>query len=74
MWLEAAFNGAEPVALPWQTLLAFIRITTHPRAVAQPLAVSQACVLVDRWLQQPNLTTRFRGLTLADPLEPPAAR
>jgi uncharacterized protein len=57
IWLEAAFNGAEPVALPWQTLLAFIRISTHPRAVAQPLAVSQACVIVDRWLQQPNVTT-----------------
>jgi toxin-antitoxin system PIN domain toxin len=56
-WLEAAFNGAEPVALPWQTLLAFIRITTNPRAVAQPLAVSQACAIVDRWLQQPNVTT-----------------
>ena len=123
VWLEAAFNGAEPVALPWQTLLAFIRIATNPRAVAQPLAVSQACAIVDRWLQQPNVTTlssterfwpilreqllegritgplvtdaalaalalehgaalcstdrdfrRFRGLTLVDPLENPAAR
>lgn len=57
IWLEAAFNGAEPIALPWQTVLAFIRIATHPRAVAQPLAVSQACAIVDRWFQQPNVTT-----------------
>jgi toxin-antitoxin system PIN domain toxin len=57
IWLEAVFNGAEPVALPWQTLLAFIRIATNPRAVAQPLAVSQARAIVDRWLQQPNVTT-----------------
>jgi toxin-antitoxin system PIN domain toxin len=122
VWLEAAFNGAEPVALPWQTLLAFIRIATNPRAVAQPLSAAQACSIVDRWLQQPNVTPltaterfwpilreqlldgritgplvtdaalaaqalehgavlcstdrdfrRFRGLTLVDPLEPPAA-
>lgn len=31
-WLEEAFNAAEPVALPWQTILAFIRISTNPRA------------------------------------------
>ena len=57
IWLEAALNGAEPVALPWQTVLAFIRIATNPRAVAQPLAVSQVCAIVDRWLQQPNVTS-----------------
>jgi toxin-antitoxin system PIN domain toxin len=57
VWLEAAFNAAEPVALPWQTLLAFIRIATNPRAVPQPLSAAQACGIVDRWLQQPNVTT-----------------
>jgi toxin-antitoxin system PIN domain toxin len=57
VWLEAAFNAAEPVALPWQTLLAFIRIATNLRAVPQPLSAAQACGIVDRWLQQPNVTT-----------------
>ena len=64
--MEAAFNGAEPIALPWQTVLAFIRIATNPRAVAQPLAVSQACAIVDRWFQQPNVTT----LAPAEPFWP----
>jgi toxin-antitoxin system PIN domain toxin len=45
------------LALPWQTLLAFIRIATNPRAVPQPLSTAQACTIVDRWLQQANVTT-----------------
>ena len=37
-WLEEAFNAAEPVALPWHTILAFIRISTNPRAQSHPLS------------------------------------
>ena len=33
-WLEAALSGDEPVGLAWITLLAFLRISTNPRAVA----------------------------------------
>jgi hypothetical protein len=36
-WLEAAFNSEEIVALPWQTLLAFLRISTNSRAIRKPL-------------------------------------
>jgi hypothetical protein len=39
-WLEEAFNGSEPVALPWQTLLAFIRIATSPRISTRPLSAT----------------------------------
>ena len=53
-WLERAFNGEEPIGLPWQTLLAFIRISTNPRAVRSPLPTSQACALVDQWLARPQ--------------------
>jgi len=49
-WLEAALNEDEPVGLPWQTSLAFIRISTNPRAVRTPLAVDDACVIVDEIL------------------------
>lgn len=54
-WLEAALNDAEPIALPWQTLLAFIRIATNPRAQSRPLSAEQACNIVDRWLEHPNV-------------------
>ncbi len=29
-WLEAALNGEAQIAIPWQTLLAFVRIATNP--------------------------------------------
>ena len=55
-WLEEAFNAPEPIALPWQTLLAFIRIATNPRATARPLSSEHACNIVSGWLEHPNVT------------------
>lgn len=37
-WLETTLNGDRRVALPWQTLGAFLRISTHPRITTTPLA------------------------------------
>lgn len=54
-WLTEALNNPEPVGLPWQTLLAFLRVSTNPRAFAQPLSVPQACGIVDALLQRPNV-------------------
>jgi toxin-antitoxin system PIN domain toxin len=55
-WLEEAINGAEPIALPWQTALAFVRISTNLRVSSQPLTSEQACNIVDRWIEHPNVT------------------
>lgn len=52
-WLQEAFSGTEPVRLAWVTLLAFLRITTHPRAFENPLAMGEAASFVDEWLVQP---------------------
>jgi toxin-antitoxin system PIN domain toxin len=49
-WLEAALNGDRRVGLPWQTLGAFVRISTHPRVAAQPLSADRAMAYVDSWL------------------------
>ena len=60
-WLEAAFNSEESVALPWQTLLAFVRICTNPRATKRPLQSSEACDIVSTWLDQPNVSVVESG-------------
>ena len=52
-WLEEIFSGPEPVRLAWVTILAFLRITTHPRAFENPLAMDEAASFVDEWLAQP---------------------
>jgi toxin-antitoxin system PIN domain toxin len=60
-WLDAAFNAEETVALPWQTLLAFVRIATNPRAVRQPLSGPEACAIVSSWLGRPNVAVIGAG-------------
>ena len=36
--------------LPWQTIGAFVRISTHPRVSERPLTGEQACAYVQAWL------------------------
>ena len=52
-WLEAALNGSRRVGLPWQSLLGFVRIVTHPRALPTPLSATEAWGYVDDWLDAP---------------------
>ena len=49
-WLEAALNGPARIGLPWASLLAFQRISTHPRASASPLSPAQAWGYIADWL------------------------
>ena len=49
-WLTEQLNGARRVGLPWQSLVAFLRISTHPRAADNPLAPATAWRQVERWL------------------------
>jgi toxin-antitoxin system PIN domain toxin len=49
-WLESALNGAQRVAMPWQSLTAFLRISTNPRAWEHPLEPQTAADVVADWL------------------------
>jgi hypothetical protein len=49
-WLEQVLNGDRRVALPWQTIGAFVRISTHPRVTANPLRSAEAWSFVADWL------------------------
>ena len=49
-WLEDALNGPYRIGLPWQSLTAFVRIATHPRALARPLTAAEAWDFVQDWL------------------------
>jgi toxin-antitoxin system PIN domain toxin len=52
-WLEDSLNGSRRVGLPWPSLLAFVRIVTHPRALEAPLTPSDAWAYVADWLDAP---------------------
>lgn len=51
--MDELMSGDRRVGIPWQTIGAFVRITTHPRATAHPLTGDQAWGLVDSWLAAP---------------------
>ncbi len=52
-WVEEAFSGTTPVALPWISIWAFLRISTNPRAFDQPLGMKEAEAIVSSWLDAP---------------------
>lgn len=49
-WMTAKLNGEARVGVPWQTITAFLRISTHPRAFERPLDPAQAWERVQDWL------------------------
>ncbi len=52
-WLEEVLSKPDLVRLAWVTVLAFLRISTHPRAFESPLSVDEAIPIVSSWLAQP---------------------
>ncbi len=49
-WLDDRLNGRAKVALPWPSLLAFVRIATNPRIFPKPLSMPHAWRRVEQWL------------------------
>ena len=52
-WVESAFSGSEPVALPWQSVTAFLRIATHRKVFTNPFTVAEAVGIVRSWFGAP---------------------
>jgi hypothetical protein len=51
-WLEGALNGPVRVGLPWQSLIAFHRVSTRANAPS-PLTPDDAAQQVGEWLAAP---------------------
>lgn len=60
-WLESVLIGAQRLAPPWQSLTAFLRISTHPRAWDHPLSPQTAADLVADWLAADPVWTPEAG-------------
>ena len=50
-WLEECFNGDTRVGLPWESLVAYVRIIANPRIFERPLDIDQALRQVEAWLE-----------------------
>jgi toxin-antitoxin system PIN domain toxin len=60
-WLTEQLNGPRRVGIPWQSLGAFLRIATHPRAFERPLEPAVAWERVTDWLAAPAAWTPVPG-------------
>jgi toxin-antitoxin system PIN domain toxin len=54
-WIENLFSEGTPVGIPWQTVVAFLRITTNARLPGERLTTAEAVDVVAQWLEQPNV-------------------
>ena len=72
-WIVGALNGPARIGLPWPTLTAFLRISTHPRAARNPLTGREAWEFIAEWLNAsaawipqpgPRHSEVFRRLTV----------
>lgn len=69
-WLDARLSGRTRVGLPWQSLLAFVRLVSNPRVFDRPESVSDAWTQVEAWLDAgpawiPTPTDRHREVLAA---------
>ena len=54
-FLERAAQGGEVLCLAWTTLMAYLRIATHPGIFAHPLAPEEAMGNLDALLTRPHV-------------------
>ena len=60
-WWERVLGAPGPVGLSWSVILGYVRISTHPRILANPLPVAKACAHVEAWLAQPQVALVHPG-------------
>jgi toxin-antitoxin system PIN domain toxin len=53
-WWFASLGGSEHIGFSWSVLMAYVRLTTHPRIMGSPLEASNACDDVRMWLSLPT--------------------
>jgi toxin-antitoxin system PIN domain toxin len=73
-WLEQTLSGTEEIGFAWLALVGFIRISTNPAILGNPLSLARAFEFVNSWLDQPVATvvhpTHRHAATLQELLEP----
>ena len=66
-WLQDLMRSGKPVGLPWVVISGFIRISTHPKLLKEPVTVEEAIGITRSWLASDNVRiiepgSRFRDL------------
>jgi toxin-antitoxin system PIN domain toxin len=54
-WWAETLSAVPVVGIAWPSSLAFLRISTHPRALTRPLNIERAWAIVEGWLGRANV-------------------
>jgi uncharacterized protein len=60
-WLERILSEPAPVGLPYLSICAFLRISTHAGIAGRKVTLDKALTIVDSWLAQPNVRLLSHG-------------
>jgi toxin-antitoxin system PIN domain toxin len=60
-WWADALYETQFVGIPWPTILAFLRLSTHPRALRRPVSIRDAWEEVRAWLELSNVRVPVPG-------------
>lgn len=61
-WVEEALSGQHgQVRLSWITIVAFARIATNPKVLANPFALDEALRIIGEWLALPDVSILSPG-------------
>jgi toxin-antitoxin system PIN domain toxin len=55
-WLDRAMSSTETIGVATAVAVGYVRITTNPRIVANPLDVATSVGVVKGWYARPNVT------------------
>ena len=53
-WFEGQLSTPDIFCFSWQTITAFLRISTNMRAFAHPFTIAEATRIVTDWLERPQ--------------------
>lgn len=54
-WLENLLSRGSIVGMPWQTITAFLRISTNTKLPGRRFSPVEACDIIESWLDVPSL-------------------
>ena len=55
-WLEERLSSPELFALSWQSIGAFLRLSTNRKVFTSPLPMARATRIVSSWIERPMVT------------------
>jgi toxin-antitoxin system PIN domain toxin len=60
-WLEQQLSAPDLFCFSWQTITAFLRISTNARAFLHPFNIAEAIGIVNEWMKRPQTVVLTEG-------------